>query len=245
VADAPGQIAVVVGAGGGVGRAVAEQLSANPAYRTVAALSRKRPEGWSESPRQTWAPVDILDETSLAAAAEHIAGFGAPARIIVATGRLHAPGISPEKSMRNLDVETLSNLFAINAVGPAMVAKHLLPLTSRKTASLFAVLSARVGSIGDNRLGGWYGYRASKAALNMLIKTLAIEHRRTRPLGICVALHPGTVDTALSAPFQSGVPSEKLFSPRQSAAALLSVMDLLGPEDNGGFRAWDGAPIPW
>ncbi|PHY12702.1 cell-cell signaling protein, partial [Caulobacter sp. B11] len=101
------------------------------------------------------------------------------------------------------------------------------------------------GSIGDNRLGGWYGYRASKAALNMLIRTLAIEHRRTRPLGLCVVLHPGTVDTALSAPFQAGVSEGRLFAPRQSAEALLAVIDGLGPDDNGGFFAWDGSPIAW
>jgi NAD(P)-dependent dehydrogenase (short-subunit alcohol dehydrogenase family) len=126
-----------------------------------------------------------------------------------------------------------------------LVAKHLLPLTPRSGPSLFAALSARVGSIGDNHLGGWYGYRASKAALNMLIRTIATEHRRTRPLGLCVALHPGTVDTALSAPFRSGVPDGKLFTPQQSAAALLDVMNNLGPEANGGFFAWDGSEIPW
>ena len=123
--------------------------------------------------------------------------------------------------------------------------KHVLPLSPRSGKFVFASLSARVGSIGDNRLGGWYAYRASKAALNMLIRTLAIEHRRTRPSGVCVALHPGTVETALSEPFRSGVPAEKLFSPAQAAEALLAVMDRLGPEANGGFYAWDGAPIPW
>jgi NAD(P)-dependent dehydrogenase (short-subunit alcohol dehydrogenase family) len=110
---------------------------------------------------------------------------------------------------------------------------------------VFAALSARVGSIGDNHLGGWYAYRASKTALNMLIHTLAIEHRRTRPLGVCVALHPGTVDTALSAPFQSNVPAGKLFTADQSAAALMTVMDGLGPDANGSFFAWDGSMIAW
>jgi NAD(P)-dependent dehydrogenase (short-subunit alcohol dehydrogenase family) len=147
--------------------------------------------------------------------------------------------------MRALDPAALGQMIAVNAIGPALVAKHLLPLTPRGRPSVFAALSARVGSIGDNRLGGWHGYRASKAALNMLIRTLAIEHRRTRPVGVCVALHPGTVDTALSAPFQSGVRPEKLFSPTRSATALLQVMDRLGPEDSGGFFAWDGAIISW
>jgi len=147
--------------------------------------------------------------------------------------------------MRALSLESLTALFTVNAAGPALVAKHLLPLTPRDRPSLFAALSARVGSIGDNQLGGWYAYRASKAALNMLIRTLGIEHRRTHPLGTCVALHPGTVDTALSAPFQSGVPAGKLFTSEQAASALLAVMDGLGPEANGGFYAWDGTPIPW
>ena len=132
-------------------------------------------------------------------------------------------------------------MFSVNAIGPALVAKHLLPLKPRDRPSLFAALSARVGSIGDNRLGGWYGYRASKAALNMLVRTLAIEHARTRPLGICVAIHPGTVDTPLSAPFQAGVPPEKLFTPARSAASLLAVMDRLRPADTGGFFAFCSA----
>ena len=147
--------------------------------------------------------------------------------------------------MRALDAASLAAVMAVNAIGPALVAKHLLPLTPRDRPSLFAALSARVGSIGDNHLGGWHAYRASKAALNMLIRTLAIEHARSRPLGVCVALHPGTVDTPLSAPFQAGVAPAKLFTADRSAAALLSVMDGLGPTDTGGFFAWDGAPIPW
>ena len=147
--------------------------------------------------------------------------------------------------MRTLSLEALTALFTVNAAGPALVAKHLLPLTPKAQPSLFAALSARVGSIADNNLGGWYAYRASKAALNMLIRTLAIEHRRTRPLGICIALHPGTVDTALSQPFQSGVPDSKLFSTGYAASALLAVMEGMQTESNGGFFAWDGTSIPW
>ncbi len=236
---------MVVGAGGGVGRALADRLVDSQAYARVVALSRRRPEGWDDDAQRAWRPVDILDEETLAAAASLVAALGAPTRIIVATGQLSRPGLAPEKSMRALDPVALGELFAVNAIGPGLVAKHLLPLTPRGKPSVFAALSARVGSIGDNRLGGWYGYRASKAALNMLVKSLAIEHRRTRPFGVCVALHPGTVDSALSAPFQSGVRPDKLFSPPRSAAALVQVMDSLGPEDSGGFFAWDGAVIPW
>lgn len=232
-------LAVVVGAAGGIGRACADRLATDPRFGRVVALSRRRPEGWAGD----WFPVDVLDEPMLVDAARAIASIGVPERIVVATGQLHRAGLSPEKSMRALSLDALTELFAVNAAGPALVAKHLLPLTPRDRPSVFAALSARVGSIGDNRLGGWYGYRASKAALNMLIRTLAIEHARTRPLGVCVALHPGTVDTALSQPFQAGVPD--LFAPGRAAAALLAVMDRLTPEDSGGFFAWDGAPISW
>lgn len=234
-------IAVVVGASGGIGQPIAERLSHDPAFSRVIALSRQRPVGW----RHDWLAVDTADEPTLIAAAQRIATLGPVTRIVIATGVLHGPGIMPEKSMRALSLESLTASFVSNAAGPMLAAKHLLPLTPRDRPSLFAALSARVGSIGDNHLGGWYGYRASKAALNMLIRTLAIEHRRTRPLGVCVALHPGTVDTPLSEPFQSGVPEAKLFTPDFAAASLLAVMDGLGPEANGGFFAWNGAPIPW
>ena len=238
-------IAVVVGVNGGIGAALAEALGRSDAQGHVVGLSRSRPTGWIDDARRTWIPADILDEDTLAAAARRIAAIGAPERIVVATGRLAAAGRGPEKTMRSLDLESLSEIMAVNTAGPALAAKHLLTLTPRDRRSVFAALSARVGSIGDNRSGGWYGYRASKAALNMIVRTLAIEHARTRPLGVCVALHPGTVETALSAPFLAGVPAEKRFTPQRSAAALLTVMDGLGPADTGGVFAWDGTPIPW
>lgn len=239
------QVAVVVGANGGVGRALAERLTETCAYDRVVGLSRRRPEAWNDDARRAWLPADILDEASLAAAAERVAALGQATRIVVATGRLHGPGLTPEKSMRAIAPAALTELFAVNAIGPSLVAKHFLPHMPRDRPSLFAALSARVGSIADNRMGGWHGYRASKAALNMLVRGLAVEHRRTHPLGVCVVLHPGTVDTALSAPFQAGVPQERLFSPRKSADLLLAVMDGLGPDDSGGFFGWDGAPIAW
>ncbi len=238
-------VAVVVGASGGIGRALCDRLWASGGYDRVVGVSRRRPHGWAYDDLRTWINADILDERSLRSAAEQIAAVGAPTRIVVATGRLSGSGLLPEKNMRSLGAAALSEAFSVNAIGPALVAKHFLPLTPRDQPSVFAALSARVGSIGDNRLGGWYGYRASKAALNMLVHTLAIEHARTRRLGICVALHPGTVDTSLSAPFQAGVQPEKLFTPERSAASLLVVMDRLRPEDTGGFFAWDSAPIPW
>ena len=239
------EIAVVVGASGGIGRALLAALEADPRFAQVVALSRRRPDGWPDGEGRIWWPADILDEASLAAAAAHIRGAGVATRIVVATGRLHGEGLAPEKSMAALDLPSLVALFEVNAIGPALAAKHLLPLTPRNRPSVFAALSARVGSLSDNALGGWYGYRASKAALNMLIHTAAIEHRRSRPLGACVVLHPGTVATALSAPFTGHTAPGRLFSPQIAAAHLLKVMDGLGPEANGGFFGWDGAAIPW
>ncbi len=236
---------MVVGAAGGIGRALIARLQADPRFGHTAALSRHRPESWPENAACSWRPVDILDDASLAGAAEHAGRHGPVTRIIVATGLLHAHGLAPEKSLSALDEAQMARVIAVNAIGPALVAKHFLPLTPRDQPGLFAALSARVGSIGDNRLGGWFSYRASKAALNQLIHTAAIEHRRTHPLGVCVALHPGTVETPLSVPFTATIPKSRLFDPSVAARHLLSVMDTLGPENTGGFFAWDGAVVPW
>ncbi len=229
--------ALVFGAGGGLGGALAARLR-DQGYETTALTRRPAPD-WS-GPQLRF---DLEDEAGLAAAAATLKDGAPIRRVIVATGLLHADGVAPERSNSALDAAQLLRLYAINAVGPALVAKHFLPLLPRSEPSVFAALSARVGSIGDNRLGGWHSYRASKAALNMLIRTMAIELNRTRPAAILVGLHPGTVDTGLSKPFQRGVPAGRLFSPDQSAGRLLAVMDGLGPQDNGGVFAWDGTRI--
>jgi NAD(P)-dependent dehydrogenase (short-subunit alcohol dehydrogenase family) len=234
-------LAVVVGAGGGIGGALARTLAAEGAI--VMAVARRRPAGWPQDETHRFAPADVTDEASLARAAAAIGAIGAPGRVIVATGLLHGPGVTPEKSYRALDPAALAQLFAVNATGPALAAKHLLPLMPRDGPHVFAALSARVGSVADNRLGGWYGYRASKAALTMLIRCLAIEHARTRPQGMVVGLHPGTVATALSAPFGGG--AAQRFTPDDAAARLLAVMAGLTPADSGGVFAWDGSPVPW
>jgi NAD(P)-dependent dehydrogenase (short-subunit alcohol dehydrogenase family) len=240
-----GDIAVVLGASGGIGGALVEALSQDLRFDHVAALSRSRPRSWVDDDRSTWLAADILDEVSLASAALRIGALGAPTFIIVATGMLHGDGVTPEKSLRALDPRALTTLFQVNAIGPALAARHLLPLTPRDRVSVFAALSARVGSIEDNALGGWYGYRASKAALNMLIRTAAIEHRRDHPLGVCVAIHPGTVGSALSAPCLSNRPRDQVFSAQTAADHILRVIDRLGPSDTGRFYAWDGSAIPW
>jgi NAD(P)-dependent dehydrogenase (short-subunit alcohol dehydrogenase family) len=227
--------AVIIGTSGGIGAALARAVRASKAYDTCWSVSRSAP---APDLATDWLALDLTDEASIAEAAQKCRDVRL---VIVATGELK----SPEKTYLALDPEALTRAFQINTIGPALVAKHFAPLVPRSGRSVFAVLSARVGSIGDNRLGGWYGYRASKAALNQVIRTLAVEQTRSRPDNICVALHPGTVDTALSQPFQSGTPAEKLFSPERAARDLLKVMDGLTPADTGGFFAWDGQAIPW
>lgn len=234
---------VIIGASGGIGAALVARLTAQPEAGPILALSRRRPEALP--PGVTWDPIDLADEASIQRAAERLDPKVPLDRVLVATGRLHVAGRPPEKSWRHLEPEALMAAFIDNAIGPALAAKHFLPRLPRDQPSLFAALSARVGSIGDNRLGGWYGYRAAKAALNQLIRTLAIELARQRPQAICVALHPGTVDTSLSAPFQAGVNAEAPFSPDLAAERLLAVLAGLTPRDSGGFFAWDGREIPW
>ncbi len=179
----------MIGATGGIGSALSRQLADAHGFE-VMALSR------SSDP-----PLDLLDEACIANAASEVSRRGTPGLIIVATGILHSAGIEPEKSWRTLDPSALGQVLAVNAIGPAIVMKHFLPLMPRDRRSVFAAISAKVGSIGDNRLGGWYAYRASKAALNQLVRTAAIELARRAPQAICVAIHPGTVATSLSDPF--------------------------------------------
>lgn len=228
--------AVVIGASGGIGAAVLDALRAGGRFAWVEGLSRSGPEETR---------IDVADEASIAAAAERLAGRGELGLVFVATGLLHGAHAQPEKSWRGLSADALLASYHVNAVGPALVAKHFLPLLPRRGRAVFAALSARVGSIGDNRLGGWYAYRASKAALNMLIRNLAVELARTRPDAVCVSLHPGTVDTSLSRPFQAGVAEGRLFTPAFAAARLLDVIDGLTPAESGNLFAWDGRAIPF
>jgi NAD(P)-dependent dehydrogenase (short-subunit alcohol dehydrogenase family) len=240
--DQPMQVAII-GASGGIGRALTEALAACDDVARVLACSRSA--SVLEHAKVIRQAIDLEDEASIAEAARVAATPGELDLVIVATGVLHDRDLAPEKSWRALDGGALARSLRINAIGPALVAKHFLPLLARDRKSAFAALSARVGSIGDNQLGGWYAYRASKAALNQLIRTLAIELARRNPKAVCVGLHPGTVDTTLSAPFQSGVAEGKLFTPTFAAASLLAVLDDLGPEDSGRLFAWDGEAIPF
>ncbi len=231
---------MVVGASGGLGRALTSALADRGGWAQVVALSRS---GAEPAPGVQGGRIDITDEASIAAAADRVAGE--IDLVVVASGRLQGEGMSPERSFAALDPQALALSFQVNAIGPALVAKHFLPRLPRDRPARFAALSGRVGSIEDNRLGGWHGYRASKAALNMLVRSLAVELARTRPLAVCVSLHPGTVDTALSRPFQRNVAAERLFTPAYAAERLLAVLEGLGPRDSGGFYAYDGTRIPF
>ena len=239
------EIAVVIGANGGIGRALVAALRLDARFGHVVGLSRRRPDDLIDDAGQTWMKADILKAPSLLAAARRVTSLGTPTRVIVATGALHGDNLHPEKSLRALSADALADVFRTNAIGPALVAQHFLPVMPRDRASVFAALSARVGSIADNRAGGWYSYRAAKAALNMIIRTAAIEHARSHPLGVCVAIHPGTVATSLSGPFTGRTPPARLFTPQIAARHILRVLDGLSPEASGGFYAWDGAAIPW
>lgn len=217
--------AVIFGATGGIGGALVAALQDRA---EVVGLSRR--DGG----------LDLTDEATIAATVDGL--DGTYDLVIVATGALVINGQGPEKSLKSLSGNTIAAQVALNAIGPALVLKHMLRHLPRDRISRFAVLSARVGSIGDNALGGWYSYRAAKAALNQLIHTASIEVARTHPQSIVVALHPGTVDTALTAAHAGGHPT---VSPTEAATNLLAVLDRLTPADTGGFFDWKGETIPW
>lgn len=226
--------ALVVGASGGLGAAFVAKLVGDPRYTQVIVWNRSAAVASGE--KIVAHSIDMRDESTIEAAA---ASLDEVDLAIVATGLLHDGHLKPEKSWRSLTPSAMIRAFEINTIGPALVAKHVLPHLPRGRRAVFAALSARVGSISDNRLGGWHSYRASKAALNQLIRCFSIELSLKRPLAICVGLHPGTVDTDLSKPFQGGVPNDKLLAPEQSALRLLSVLDGLTPAQSG--RVYDSA----
>lgn len=225
-----GYRALVLGASGAIGAALLAQLQADP--RCASALGLHR----GSQPA-----LDLQDEAGVAAAATSLDGQGPFQLIINAAGLLHGPELMPEKKLGDLQLAQLQAVFAVNTFGPALLLRYFAPLLDRHCGRM-AMLSAKVGSIGDNRLGGWYSYRASKAALNMLIKTAAIELRRSHPGAVLMALHPGTVSSALSAPFRGA----EIGRPAGTAATeLLRVIDGLGPADSGGFFSYSGESLPW
>ncbi|MFA6124260.1 MAG: SDR family NAD(P)-dependent oxidoreductase [Sphingomonas sp.] len=228
--------AVIIGASGGIGAALEAALIEEATFEIVHGFARSRTGAQH---------LDLLDEASIAAAAAHVATGPAPTLVIVATGLLHAGERGPEKAMRELDPTWLAETYAINAIGPALVAKHFLPIMPKTGRAVFAALSARVGSISDNKLGGWHGYRASKAALNMLMRGIAIEEKRRNDRTIVVTLHPGTVDTALSKPFQGNVQAGRLFTPDRAALQLLDTIEELKAPDSGKMFDFEGKEVPF
>jgi NAD(P)-dependent dehydrogenase (short-subunit alcohol dehydrogenase family) len=221
--------ALVIGASGGIGSALLQVLRGDRQCVEAVGLSRSQ-NG-----------LDLRDESSIAQCAGN-AGPKPFDLIICATGALTINGARPEKSIKQISAETMAAQFAINAIGPALVIKHFSPLLVDAKRSAFAVLSARIGSIGDNRLGGWISYRSSKAALNQIVRTSSIEIGRLRPKAIMIAIHPGTVSTALSEPYSANYQST---NPRSAALSMLATIDGLQDTDTGCFFAYDGTSIDW
>ena len=232
--------AVVIGASGGIGAALYEALDAHPRCAAIHGFSRR---GMTAANSAAYGSIDLDDEGSIAAAAQAVAAQGPVHLIITATGQLHGPEVTPEKTWRHLEADRLLAYYRANCVGPALAAKHFLPLLAKPEKAVFAALSARVGSIADNRVGGWHGYRAAKAGLNMMIRNFAIELQLKSPNAVVLGLHPGTVATGLSAPFRGKV-SHDIFTPEVAAGHLLNVADRATPQESGHQLAWDGQKIP-
>ena len=222
--------ALVIGASGTIGAAFVELLSASPRCASVRGLHR-----------HSQPPLDFADEAGVAFAAEQLADGPRFHLIINAAGLLHTDQFMPEKRLADLTSAQMQATFQANTFGPALLLRYFVPLLDRERA-VMAMLSAKVGSIGDNRLGGWYSYRASKAALNMMVKTAAIEVARSQKNSVLVALHPGTVNSRLSEPFRGAT----IGRPAHDAAAdMLAVLDALTPADSGSFKSYNGAELPW
>lgn len=228
-----GGLAVVIGSSGTIGTALLKRLRADARFAEAIGFARG-----------TDPALDLTNEASIEAAAAATKDRGGELRLVLdATGFLHGDGVQPEKTWRHLDPGALAHAFALNAIGPALLMKHFLPLLPRKGRVVFASLSARAGSIAENDIGGWYGYRASKAALNQLVRTAANELGRKNREAVCVTLHPGHVESELSAPFGSG--GNPTLDAATSAERLIAVLDGLSPEQTGGFFDHEGERIPY
>ncbi len=245
--------ALVIGATQGIGLAFVQQLLGEDRIAHLFASYRSKQTAESllslasEYPgRLHLIQMDITDEEQIEKGVAVVKAIAPNLHIAInCVGLLHSDQQQPEKALRQLNAENLLSYFRVNSIGPALLAKHLLDLLKHSEPSIFASISAKIGSIGDNRIGGWYGYRASKAALNMFLKTAAIEYARRSPKTAIVMLHPGTTDTRLSKPFQRGVLPEKLFSTERTVTQLLSVLENVTIKDSGEFFSWDGSRLPW
>lgn len=231
----------VIGCGGAIGGALLKRLAALNPDAEIHGFARQLPK--TTIPSVLYHTIDYDDESAIEEAATMASRNTPLDKVIIATGMLHQGNVMPEKSLRDLSAEKLQLLFKVNTIVPALIAKHFLPILNRENRAVFAALSARVGSISDNNLGGWYSYRASKAALNMIIKNAAIETARRNKNSVVVGLHPGSVDTQLSAPFHANIDPSKIFSPDFAAEKLLDVLSMLTPEQSGKCFGWDGQEI--
>ncbi len=239
--------ALIVGAGSAIAASLAEKLAADRRFQQVVCVSRSpdpRPE-IDGNERLLRLQCDYT-ESSIKRVCGGLQEFsGSFSRVFICNGLLHSDRVKPEKRLEELDEESLQQVYRANAVVPILWLKHLCALLKGSNETRIAVFSARVGSIGDNQLGGWYGYRASKAALNMLVKTAAIEYRRRAPNIRFMVFHPGTTDTPLSKPFQQNVLPGRLFEPGFVASRLLELMDNEPASETPVFLDWSGNPIPW
>lgn len=233
----------VFGSTGAIGQAITHEMATRYPNAHVHAISRSAPSNNQMQQNVIHHQVDLQDELALEQLAKKITQEHKLNYVFVATGTLHSDSVQPEKSLRHLSASSLEYLFSVNTILPAIIAKHFIPKLTKNDKSIFAVLSARVGSISDNGLGGWYAYRASKSALNMIIKTASIEIKRSNKQAVIIGLHPGTVDSQLSKPFQKNVPPEKLFTAEFSAKSLINVTDQLTPDDSGKCFDWAGIEI--
>nr|WP_321456430.1 SDR family NAD(P)-dependent oxidoreductase [uncultured Cohaesibacter sp.] len=235
----------VFGATGAVGHAIASRLMTHFPASGMVAIGRRAPSLVRDDDDllDCIGGFDLTDEASIAEVCGAVVAGGMPDLIVVATGILHDEEAFPERSIRELRKDALEHLLAVNLVGPSLILKHLLPHVPRKGSFRMGLLSARVGSISDNHLGGWYSYRASKAGLNMMIKSAAIELKRRNREAVLVGLHPGTVESALSEPFKRNVPDGKLFSPDRSACCLVDVLLSRSAEQSGFCFDWAGKEI--
>jgi NAD(P)-dependent dehydrogenase (short-subunit alcohol dehydrogenase family) len=231
---------LVAGGNGGIGRALLESLSERfPNAALHGTFLTQKPE---DLPMVDWHQLDVGEPEAVKDLASRMDRCD---WLINAVGFLHTDDKGPEKALRSIEADFMLEHFRVNTLPTLLLAQAFQKILRQSDSPKFVVLSARVGSISDNALGGWYSYRMSKAALNMAIKTLAIEWQRTIPKMVVAGLHPGTVDTGLSKPFQANVAAEKLFTPRQSADYLIEVLENLQPENSGGLFAWDGRQIPF
>lgn len=236
---------LIQGASRGIGAEIVRQLLSRGDTHVIATC--RNPQTPTErSPHLTTLKLDVTKEADIERAAREVKEtVGAIDVLLNVSGVLHAEGMRPERRFEDLTVDAMQRAFAVHAVGPAMMAKHFIPLFREDAPVVFASISAKIGSIEDNGIGGWYTYRSTKAAQNQLTKTLSIELKRRNSNATVLALHPGTVDTDLSKPFQRSVPDDKLFTRERAARQLLDIIDKARPSETGSFYSWDGSKIPW